>query len=153
MVRAPKTKLSAKDFLIAGCLTAAVAGMTMLAGCSGGNTHQIIAAGQDCSACHSDEKATFEVAQPKDAAETSGEVIVKTSAGKLVVCEVVFTSEDGSSYVPVQHSTVTVADGQASITLDEGTWAVCIDEGGSSKSVLVTATSNSTAESPLTIEL
>ena len=153
MAHAAKTKLSAKGFLLAGCLATAIAGTAMFAGCSGGNTHQIIAAGQDCSACHSSEKATFEVAQPKDAAKTSGEVVAKTSADKLAICEVVFTAEDGSSYVPVQHSTVTVAGEQASITLDEGTWAICIDEGGSSKSVLVQATNDSTAESPLTIEL
>ncbi len=153
MVHIAKAGASAKGLLLAGCLAAAVAGMTMLAGCSGGNTHQIIAAGQNCSACHSDEKATFEVAQPKDAAETSGEVVVKTSADKLVICKVAFTSEDGSSYVPVQHSTVTVTDGQASITLDEGTWAICINEGSSSKSALVQATGNSTTEGPLTIEL
>lgn len=153
MMCTTKAKASAKELLLAGCLATTVAGAAMLAGCSGGNTHQIIAAGQDCSACHSSEKATFEVAQPKDAAETSGKVIVKTSADKLVICEVVFTAEDGSSYVPVQHNTVAVADGQASISLDEGTWAICINEGGSSKSVLVQATGNSIAESPLTIEL
>ena len=110
--------------------------------------------GQDCSSCHSDEKTTYEVAAPKNITEAGGKVIVRTSADKLVVCEVKFTSEDGSRYVPVNHSTANVENGEAVIAPGEGIWAICIDEGDSSKSVLVrTEGGVGSTAAPLIIDL
>ena len=121
------------------------------AGCAGGNTHQVIAMGQNCSSCHPDEKTTYKAILPKNITEADGEVTVRISADKLVVCEVKFTSEDSSRYVPVNHGTVNVENGEAVITPSEGIWAICIDEGDFSKSELVhlEGGAGSTADPPI----
>lgn len=133
-------------------LALALAPALLLAGCAGGNSHQVISSGQACESCHSDEKPTYEVSDPNVAAEASNEIIVKTSADKLDICRVTFISEDGSRYVPESHSTAKVENGEAAIAPGEGIWAVCIDNGGSSTSILVridSAASQETATAEL----
>lgn len=121
-----------------------------LSGCSTTNTHQIIDSNQACVSCHSDEKTTYDVSSPKGIIETGAQIVVKTSADKVAVCKPTFISEDGSKFVPVACSTTTTNDGQADITLDEGTWVLGIEEDGSSKSQVVYV-SNQTGSSDATI--
>lgn len=118
-------------------LVLALACALLLAGCANGNSHQVISSGQACESCHSDKKQTYEVSEPNVAAYASNEVIVKTSADKLDICTITFISEDGSRYVPTSHSTAKVENGEATVAPGEGIWAVCIDNGGSSESILV----------------
>ena len=136
---------------LALCLLGAMFAMCVLSGCSG-NNHQIIGASQDCLTCHADGKETFDVSSPSGAKETSGKVIVKTSADSIAICHVTFTSADGSSYVPKSYNTTNVSNGQAEITLEEGIWAICIDQGDSSKSVLVKSSGDASGDA-LTVEL
>ncbi len=122
---------STRIVLAAACTAAMAAGALGLAGCSG--AHQMISTGEDCSSCHSDSKATYEVSAPKDAALSGGTVNVKTSASSIVVCTPTFISEDGSRYVPEQRKTVSVSGGQASIELEQGTWALVVADGDNVK--------------------
>lgn len=124
---------------IATCfaLALALAPALLLAGCASGNSHQVISSGQACESCHSEKKQTYEVSEPNVAAYASDEIIVKTSADKLDICAVTFISEDGSRYVPTSRSTVKVENGEAVVAPGEGIWAVCIDNGGSSTSMLI----------------
>ena len=108
-----------------------------LAGCSGGG-HQIVDSADSCIECHSDEKATYDVASPAGAEQVSATLSVSTSADAVSVCEPLYTAEDGSSYVPVLVKSVQATDGSASLQLDEGTWVIAIDNGDSAVAKLVT---------------
>ena len=114
--------------LAAACAAALAGGACGLAGC-GAKQHEIIVQGKACASCHSDEKQTYDVAQPESAAQSTGEVHVKTDASQVIVCKPTFISEDGSKFVPEQTSTQSVSGGEATITLLEGTWAVCTNDG------------------------
>lgn len=54
---------------------------------------------------------------------------MKTDASQVIICKPAFISEDGSKFVPEQTSTQSVSGGEATITLPEGTWAVCTNDG------------------------
>ena len=140
-----------KATLLTACVICSFVLTGTLVGCSG-NNHQIISTTQDCLTCHGSGKETYEVASPSSAKTTEGKVVVKTSAESLVICNVVFTSSDGSSYVPESYKTVAVSNGQAEIELEAGIWAICIDEGSSSKSVLISSNGNASGEA-LSVEL
>lgn len=126
--------------LVAVTCAAALAAFSVagLSGCSAGQ-HEIIDQGKSCTSCHSDQKQTYDAAAPSSAAQSNGEVTVKTSASQVLVCKPHFISEDGSKFVPEQVSAQAVTDGKAAIKLEEGTWAVCTNE-GSVKAKLVTVT-------------
>lgn len=114
--------------LAAACTAALAVGACGLAGCSA-KQHEIIDQGKACASCHSGEKQTYDVAQPESAAQSTGEVHVKTDASQVIICKPTFISEDGSKFVPEQTSTQSVSGGEATITLPEGTWAVCTNDG------------------------
>ena len=114
--------------LAAACAAALAVGACGLAGC-GAKQHEIIDQGMACASCHSDEKQTYDVAQPESAAQSTGEVHVKTDASQVIICKPAFISEDGSKFVPEQTSAQSVSGGEATITLPEGTWAVCTNDG------------------------
>ena len=114
--------------LAAACAAALAVGACGLVGC-GAKQHEIIDQGKACASCHSGEKQTYDVAQPESAAQSTGEVHVKTDASQVIICKPTFISEDGSKFVPEQTSTQSVSGGEATITLPEGTWAVCTNDG------------------------
>lgn len=114
--------------LAAACAAALAVGACGLSGC-GAKQHEIIDQGKACASCQSDEKQTFDVAQPESAAQSTGEVHVKTDALQVIICKPTFISEDGSKFVPEQTSTQSMSGGEATITLLEGTWAVCTNDG------------------------
>ena len=97
-----------------------------LSGCLFGS-HDIIAADEQCTSCH-EEKTTYEVSNPKDAMTVGNELQIKTSASTVIACKPIFTSEDGSSYVPQRSTQATARDGQATLTLEDGIWAICAAE-------------------------
>ncbi len=127
-------------FLIATLSTTlCVACAVGLSGCAG--AHEIIASGEQCTSCH-DEKSTYEVSAPKDAVDCGTQLTVETSAPTVVIAKPIFISEDGSSYVPQRASQANVKDGAATLTLEEGTWAICAADGdkvSASKIVQVSA--------------
>lgn len=129
--------------LAAACASALAFGALGLSGCSG--AHQMIAAGEDCSSCHSDSKASYDVASPKDAVASNGTVNVKTSASSVVVCVPTFISEDGSRFVPEQRRTVNVSGSQASIELEQGTWALVVADGDNVKTSKIVVVDGSSA--------
>ncbi len=129
--------------LAAACGVALAFGALGLSGCSG--AHQMIAAGEDCSSCHSDSKASYDVASPKDAIASNGTVNVKTSASSVVVCVPTFISEDGSRFVPEQRRTVNVSGAQATIELEQGTWALVVADGDNVKASKIVVVDGSAA--------
>lgn len=106
-------------------------GAVTLAGCSGASQHQVIDRNVACSSCHSDEKPVYEGATvPSETVESGSRVQVKTSgAAVAVVARPVFTAEDGSGFVPVIDSSVALDGGEAVVELEDGLWALCLDEG------------------------
>lgn len=115
--------------LFAGCAVALSAACAFgLVGC-GAKQHEIIDQGKSCASCHSDNKQTYEVDLPASAAQSTGQVNVKTNASQVIIAKPTFISQDGSKFVPEQVSTQSVSDGQATVQLGEGTWAVCTNEG------------------------
>ena len=125
--------------LACACAAVLTVGACALAGC-GSKQHEVIDQGQTCTSCHSDAKQTYDVAAPADAAQSTGEVNVKTNASQVIICKPTFISEDGSKFVPEQVTAQSVANGQATVKLSEGTWAVCTND-GTVKAKLVTVTS------------
>ena len=99
-------------------------GAVTLAGCSGASQHQVIDRNVACSSCHSDEKPVYEGATvPSETVESGSRVQVKTSgAAVAVVARPVFTAEDGSGFVPVIDSSVTLDGGEAVVELEDGLW-------------------------------
>ncbi|MCD8199407.1 MAG: hypothetical protein LUD25_00335 [Coriobacteriaceae bacterium] len=130
-------------------IVASLALLLSLAGC--GNDHQVIPQGKSCLSCHSEDKETYDITEaPESAIETGTTLTVQTNADSIVVCTPIFTSEDGSTYTPVQYSTSTVTDGEVTLELDEGMWAIAIDKGDSSTSKLVNVVPGA---DPATIDL
>lgn len=115
-----------------------------LVGCSPAQ-HQVIEAGEDCRGCHSEEKPTYEpgAEKPSNAVESGSRVTVETDAGTIAICRPVLTAEDGSSFVPEKASEVPVVDGQATVELEDGLWALCVDEGDTARAKLVHVDSSS----------
>ncbi len=106
-------------------------------GC-GARAHETIDSGKACESCHS-EKQTYDVSEPKDAITCGNTITVETDAESVAVCAPIFTSEDGSAYVPELRSQAKVENGTASIELDEGTYAICLINGSKvEKSQIVT---------------
>lgn len=130
-----------KKAMLASAAIAALAASAALVGCSGAQ-HQVVDSSNGCLSCHSEDKPTYEwgTQVPSSAVECALSVTVKTSADRVVVCTPLFTAEDGSSYVPVQQSAVSVRDGQAAVDLEEGLWVLALDEGDSARTALVHAT-------------
>ncbi|MFR5195871.1 MAG: hypothetical protein ACLTEX_11245, partial [Eggerthella lenta] len=62
-----------------------------------------------------------------------------------VVARPVFTAEDGSGFVPVIDSTVALDGGEAVVELEDGLWALCLDEGDKARAKLVRVDSASDA--------
>ncbi len=104
--------------------------------CSSG-AHQVISVGQDCTQCHSDQKQTYEVSQPKNAVASGGDVVVKTTADSVDVCTPEFTSEDGSTFVPLKRTSTKTVDGMVELSLEPGVWAVCVEKDSSSVGQIV----------------
>lgn len=133
--------------IIAGGAVCALTAL-MLAGC-GSSGHQVISANEDCSSCHSTEKPRFELAQP-----TAGEVVecapgtqvnVSTGGNDAVLCNVIFTSEDGGRFVPVMSSNLGASD--TSFEAKEGVWAVVADEGDTSHGVVLVVNPGTASDS------
>ena len=66
-------------------------------------------------------------------------------AAAVVVAEPLFTSEDGARFVPVQVRTVSLSGGEAALELDDGLWALCVDDGDAARAQLVRVDSASDA--------
>ena len=109
-----------------------------LAGCSSG-THQVIDVNEECASCHSDGKETFEPVEGASAGvrESGPRVTVRADASSIAVCTPVFTAADGSAFVPVRQTTAALSGGEAVVELDDGLWALCVDEGDRARSQLV----------------
>ena len=109
--------------------------------------HQVIDRNVACSSCHSDEKPGYEGATvPSETVESGSRVQVKTSgAAVAVVARPVFTAEDGSGFVPVIDSSVALDGGEAVVELEDGLWALCLDEGDKARAKLVRVDSASDA--------
>jgi len=124
----------------------ALSATTLLVACVNSN-HEVIPAGKECISCH-EEKATYEVDSPKGAVETTGDVTVTLKgADKVKVCKVIFTSEDGSHFTPVEYRSATVVDGQpTTVTLEEGTWALVAPDSYAHQLVIVSPSAD--ADSP-----
>ncbi len=123
--------------VLAGCVVAlSVVCACGFAGC-GAKQHEIIDQGKSCVSCHSDNKQTYDVEQPASAAQSTGQVNVKTNASQVIIAKPTFISEDGSKFVPEQVSAQNVSDGQATVQLPEGTWAVCTNDGQVKAKVVV----------------
>ena len=117
---------------------AAACALGALVGCSSGS-HQVIDANESCASCHSDEKETFAPGEnaPAGTLESGSTVIVRADAASIAVCTPTFTAADGSTFVPVQQSTAALSGGEAVLELDDGLWALCVDEGDHARSQLV----------------
>lgn len=138
---------------VARLLPVAVLGALLLAlpGCAAG-PHQVIGANDECPTCHSDQKATYEVdAGTVNAAQAGSTVAVETQASEIAVCRPTFTAQDGSYFVPVEVRTVPVVDGRATVELEDGLWALCIDKGDTATSMLVSADSSFAANTNIAL--
>lgn len=120
------------------CAACLALSAVLLAGCAGSGQHQVIGASETCASCHSEEKPVFEgVEVPASAVRSDGSVTIKADAPSVTVCRPVFTAQDGSSYVPEESASASLVDGQAVVELDEGLWALCVDEGDAARARLV----------------
>lgn len=140
--------------LIAGSLFCAFA-VLALAGCGSGG-HQVISSNEACSSCHSSEKPQYESVQPAvgDNVVECGpgtKVNVVTNGKTAVLCSVIFTSEDGSRFVPVMASNLGTSD--TSLEASEGVWAVVADEGDSSHGVVLVVNPGADSSAQVNIQL
>lgn len=143
----PRAALSSPIRALAPALALSLAAATALAGCSGASQHQVIDANEACATCHSEEKPSYErVEDPAGTAQSGTQVRVKVpDAAAVVVAEPLFTSEDGARFVPVQVRTASLSGGEAALELDDGLWALCVDDGDVARAQLVRVDSASDA--------
>ena len=73
----------------------------------------------------------------------SSELTVQTKESMVVVCKPIYISEDGSNYVPQRVNQATVRDGSATLTLEDGIWAVCTADDDKVKSKMLVEVSSS----------
>lgn len=143
--RANAGKRAVRNAVVLGA--AACLALGALAGCTKSG-HQIVDQGQQCTQCHG-EKTTYDDTAHSDAIHTNSTFTVKTSkADQVVVCDPKFTSSDGTAYTPIRIKNVPLQNGQATVTLDDGIYAICIDQGDSSigRIVVVDASVSDSAE-------
>lgn len=142
----PLFALRPSAWAAAAACALALAGASALVGCSAGQ-HQVIDPNEPCSSCHSEEKDTYEwgVDVPASVVESGPRVTVRADARAVSVCTPTFTSENGSSYVPVQVTTATLSGGEAVVELEDGLWALCVDEGDTARAQLVHVDSDADA--------
>lgn len=122
-------------FAAFGLCTGALA--LSLSGCAAG-AHQIVESEGECVSCHSDSHEFYDVDASSKATSVSASVEVTADAEEIAVCKPLFTSEDGSYYVPLMQRTFSVEGGIAKVELEPGTWVLAIDKGESAVSKLVT---------------
>lgn len=134
--------------LATGALAAAliVPGIA-LTGC-GTAQHQVIKANDSCISCHD---ASMEAAEaPVSALEATSvglELTVETSRATVSVCEPLYTHNATVPYVPREVRSVQVVNGKATVRLEEGLWAIAVQEaGGATTSVLVEATADGSTD-------
>lgn len=129
---------------IALCAGLFALSLATLAGCGAGAqgtvTHQIVQGANACVTCHPSDRAPFADATPANATACNGTVEVTTNSDTVIVCKPLCGKEDGSFCIPERMTSVKVEDGKATVELEEGIWAVCIDKGGSSNGVIVNVT-------------
>ena len=121
-----------------------------LTACAGGSSHQVIDLAKPCVSCH-EQKTTYDDVDTGKATKSNGTVKVKTSAEKVSVCKPTFTSSDGSTYVPVRQSTVQVSGGEATVELEEGIWALCLDKGDKSSGQIVVVSASESESAEITL--
>ena len=132
--------------LSALCLASliALAAITALgcsaSGASGSKGHQILAQTAECAMCHSDGRTASDL-EVDPTLETGTQLTVNSSADRVYVCRVQASSTDGTYLVPQEITSAQTEDGQAQLSLDEGTWAICLSHGDSSTYVIVQVTS------------
>jgi len=119
----------------------------LLSACS--KYHQVIPNKEDCVKCHSEAKPIVDVSNPAGALISNDGVINVTVSGNegFSVCQVIFTKDDGSHFVPYSPMHRTAKAGETvQVKLDQGTWAICAgkDETPTSQIIVVdpSATSN-----------
>lgn len=109
-----------------------------LVGCGGHNTHQLVGDSSECGTCHSDEKVIYEgVLVPSSAVDVGTTVEVKTKHNAVYVSIPLFTSGNGSTFVPLIYQRIPAENGIATITLEPGTWVLSVDDGETAESILV----------------
>lgn len=129
-------------FVAVGLCTGALA--LSLAGCAAG-PHQIIESEGQCVDCHSDSHEIYDVDASSKATAVASTVDVTADADEVVVCKPLFTSEDGSYFVPLSQRTFSVEGGVAKVELEPGTWVLAIDKGETAVSKLVTVSDDGAA--------
>lgn len=144
----PHVALRSPIRALAPALALPLVAATALAGCSDASQHQVIDRNEACATCHSEEKPSYERAEdPAGTAQSGTRVRVKASgASAVAVTEPLFTSEDGARFVPLQEKTVSLNGGEAVVELDDGLWALCVDDGDAARARLVRVDSASDAE-------
>lgn len=135
--------------LVAGALASALAvAITALTGC-GIAQHQVIKANDRCIACHdANMKEADTPAASLEITSVGLELTVETSHATVSVCEPLYTDNAAVPYVPREIRSAKVVDGKATVQLEEGIWAIAVQEaGGATTSVLVEATADGSTDS------
>lgn len=134
-----------KKVLAVALMLACVLSCVLLASCSSGSQHQIMTS--PCEECEEKGVETFEVERPAGSVTSSGTIIVQADE-PVYLCNPVFTSKNGSSYIPYAISRYNMVDGEVKVHLSPGTYAFCLDRGDSSigKVVVVSEESTDTPE-------
>lgn len=102
--------------------------------CSSSTQHRIMTT--VCQECEDEGVETYEVEQPVGSKKSGGTVIIQADE-PVYLCNPVFTSKNGSSYIPYAVSRYNMNDGEVKVTLKPGVYAFCLDRGDSSIGKLV----------------
>lgn len=145
-----RTANTAKRILAIVCSVCIMS--VLLVGCSaepGESTkqHHVINPGKACDTCHDlEETYDLEASDIDNILEVGTTVTVQTDAEEVTVCVPNFTKEDGSKYTPEAKTVTAVENGEATLELEEGIWAICLDNGGDDADcILVSATADGEA--------
>lgn len=110
----------------------------ILAGCSKHNSHQLVNKMSECPSCHTGEIVVYDdIIPPSSAVDVGSMVEVKTKHNAIYVCTPLFTSADGSTFVPLIQKRVKAENGVATVRLEPGVWALAVDNGETANSILV----------------
>ncbi|MBE6466075.1 hypothetical protein [Denitrobacterium detoxificans] len=144
------TTLSFRSATLFACLSAAALMCALFLGGCGPKGHQIVSPTKECTSCHG-EKTTYGTTAHNDALHSNNTVTVSTKADKVSVCTPLFTSADGTAYTPILDHVENVEGGKVTLQLDDGVWAICLDNGDSSVGQIVVVSSDESDSATITL--
>lgn len=119
------------------CAALCLAATLLLAGCS--STGHPITQGQECSACHNDDRSACEGVSPSNVTEVGMTFSVEIDESQVYLCTARYADEQGETVIPTQVRSIDAAEASAVTVSEPGIYVLCAGDVSSPKMLVVNA--------------